>query len=199
MITDRDLPETGRSANHEKLRAALEANYFPGGKYALPHYEDGPFHLVVISLLRHTDRVTAAVLEAYPALYQLPVVEVERVRRVTVHAAPEYIRDVLRFTSQEGWFELDDEHESQRGPFAQMPGDEQVLALLSYLLSDPVSNPEPPEWRVPGSEVDIAFQHAAATAGPGAVINLVRQLPESVLIDQSALAAAVTGVFTAAG
>lgn len=201
MISDFDLPETGRAPNHEKLRLALELNHFPGGQYALPHYENGPFHLVVISLLRHPDRVTSAVLEAYPALYQLPLVELENVRRVTVHAVPEYVHDVLRFTAADGWFEIDHDqaHAQQRGPFEQLPGDEQILALLSYLVSDPMLDLDRPADWVPRSEAALAFTRAAAQGGPRAVINLVRQLPDEVLTDQSALATAVDGVFDPPG
>lgn len=174
-------------ANRGPLEKMLGA--YPGGRHIVDHVDDGPHWLVPILSADRPNWQASAVLAAYPGVLVPMYVDEwsDRIRHVTVHAVPQFGREMLE------WHNVEDElavSERIVGPFDAPPGAAQIVAALPTWLG--IDDGELAD------QLTAALTAAADVSGTDAVLTLLADLrlagttPEDDLDTLTAALAALT-------
>jgi len=195
---------TTEPAENPNRYAALErilADHLPGGGHILPHYQDGPYYLIVIEDADKPHWVAEAILSAYTPRQVLICDMSEQYTLKDACALPQFCADMLEWHSDE--YELTINQDLSQGPLAHLPDEAYILAMTATLLGHP---PVCYAGAVGADQRDDLTHHVLqdALSAAGALIGLdaltaaLAAMPTA-LADPVALAGAVAGLFQAPG
>lgn len=152
-----------------ETRRTLEhwlSKQLPGGKYILPHWDDGPYYLVPVLSSTDANWQARVVLDAHTPLTERLWIRAgwgEEMAQVRVYALSQFCTDTL--TWHESEYELELHQDGLTGPYDTRPGPAELIAALDQIIGLPK-----PEDR--SEEMSAALTALRATAPTEALAAL---------------------------
>jgi len=170
----------------------------PGGGHILPHYQDGPYYLIIIEDAYAPHWVAKAIMDAYTPRRILIRDMGEQFTLKDAYALPQFCADMLEWHSDE--YELSVNQDLSQGPLDHLPDEADILAMMATLLGYPpvdVAGDVTVEVHPIHQGLQDALSAAGVRVGLDALTSALTAMPGA-LSDPVTLTGAVAGLFQSA-